>query len=224
MPHIKSLHISLNIAHSVCRPNYFMSSFTHSLQVFFLPLPTHFTSIVHIPRRWHPIILTLTLKICKPSQSAMPYHINQTLNESKCKDWLFIYWNCKLDCNRWMSLILLRFARLQCLAATHLSSPEVGKGLSWPKPQCTCNAMVTSQAQHSTNEGVLSSNSACSMLMSDDLRLPRRGLEPRLSGFRIVDSTARPLSLPNTQKAAQILIALSMLIPNRWFSSPGTCG
>ena len=35
-------------------------------------------------------------------------------------------------------------------------------------PQCTCNAMVTSQAQHSTNEGVLRSNSACSMLMSDD--------------------------------------------------------
>ena len=67
-----------------------------------------------------------------------------------------------------MLLILLRFARPQCLAATHLSSPEVGNGLSWPKPQCTCNAMVTSQAQHSTNEGVLRSNSACSMLMSDD--------------------------------------------------------
>ena len=51
-----------------------------------------------------------------------------------------------------MSLILLRFARPQCLAATHSSSPEVGNGLSWPKPQCTCNAVVTSQAQHSTNE------------------------------------------------------------------------
>ena len=81
-----------------------------------------------------------------------------------------------------MSPILLRFARPQCLAATHLSSPEVGNGLSWPKPQCTCNAMVTSQAQHSTNEGVLRSNSACSMLMSDDLRLPRRGIEPRHPG------------------------------------------
>ena len=56
-----------------------------------------------------------------------------------------------------MSLILLRFARPQCLAATHLSSPEVGNGLSWPKPQCICNAMVTSQAQHSTYEGVLRS-------------------------------------------------------------------
>ena len=44
-----------------------------------------------------------------------------------------------------MSLILLRFARPQCLAATHLPSPEVGNGLSWPKPQCTCNAMVTSR-------------------------------------------------------------------------------
>ena len=51
--------------------------------------------------------------------------------------------------NRWVSLILLRFARPQCLAATHLSSPEVGNGLSWPKPQCTCNAMVII-ARHST--------------------------------------------------------------------------
>ena len=43
-----------------------------------------------------------------------------------------------------MSLILLRFAFPQCLAATHLSSSEVGNGLRWSKPQCTCNAMVTS--------------------------------------------------------------------------------
>ena len=56
--------------------------------------------------------------------------------------------NCKLHRNRWMSFILLRFAHSQCLAATHSSSPEVGNGLNWPKPQCTCNAMVTSQAQH----------------------------------------------------------------------------
>ena len=89
------------------------------------------------------------------------------------------------------------FARPQCLAAIYSSSPEVGNGLSWPKPQCTCNAMVTSQAQHSTNEGVLRSNSACSMLMRDDLRLPRRGIEPRPPGFRQVDCTARPLPLPN---------------------------
>ena len=83
---------------------------------------------------------------------------------------------CRLFC----SALPVRSA----IAATHLSSPEVGNGLSWLKPQCTCNAMVTSQAQHSANEGVLRSNSACSMLMSDDLRLPRRGIEPRPSGFR----------------------------------------
>ena len=39
------------------------------------------------------------------------------------------------------------------LAATHSSSPEVGNGLSWPKPQCTCNAMVTSQAQPVADPG-----------------------------------------------------------------------
>ena len=82
------------------------------------------------------------------------------------------------------------------VAATHLSSPEIGNGLRWPKPQCTCNAMVTSQTQHSTNEGVLRSNSACSMLISDDLWLPRRGIEPRPSGFRDIDSTSRPSPLP----------------------------
>ena len=105
-----------------------------------------------------------------------------------------------------MSLILLRFARPQCLAATHLSSPEVGNGLSWPKPQCTCNAMVTSQTQHCTNEGVLRSNSACSMLMSDDLRLPSRGIEPRPSGFRDIDSTSRPSPLPVYRRIFQTVL------------------
>ena len=102
-----------------------------------------------------------------------------------------------ITCNRWVSLILLRFARPQCsgfeltgglggfnppsspdhsivtpqppqLLGSYcvadppqfifhnsspgsaqllliLSSPEVGNGLSWPKPQCTCNARVTSK-------------------------------------------------------------------------------
>ena len=88
--------------------------------------------------------------------------------------------------------------RSTCLAATHLSSPEIGNGLSWPKPPCACNAiwLLAMQAQHSTNEGVLRSNSACSMLMSDDLRLPRRGIEPRPSGFRDIGSTSRPSPLP----------------------------
>ena len=39
-----------------------------------------------------------------------------------------------------------------------------------------------------TPEVVLRSNSECSMLMSDDLRLPRQGLESRPSGFREVGS------------------------------------
>ena len=39
---MKPLHISLNTAHSGCKPNVFISSFTHSYQVF-LPLPTHLT-------------------------------------------------------------------------------------------------------------------------------------------------------------------------------------
>ena len=39
---MKPLHISLNTAHSRCKPSTFISSFTHSYQVF-LPLPTHLT-------------------------------------------------------------------------------------------------------------------------------------------------------------------------------------
>ena len=37
---MKPLHISLNTAHSGCKPSAFISSFTHSYQVF-LPLPEH---------------------------------------------------------------------------------------------------------------------------------------------------------------------------------------
>ena len=115
-----------------------------------------------------------------------------------------------------MSLILLRFARPQCLAATHLSSPYVGNGLSWPKTQCTSNAMQTNQAPHSKapcNEGVLRSNSACSMLMSDDLRLPRWGIEPRPSGFRDISSTARSSPLPFTLVSVNSNYLLGELTP-----------
>ena len=33
------------------------------------------------------------------------------------------------------------------LSSTYSSSPEVGNGLSWPKPPSTCNAMVTNTSQ-----------------------------------------------------------------------------
>ena len=39
-PEMKSLHTSLNPAHSGCKLSSFMSLFTHSLKIF-LPLPTH---------------------------------------------------------------------------------------------------------------------------------------------------------------------------------------
>ena len=41
-PDMRPLHISLNTAHSGCKPNSSVSSFTHSLQVF-LPLPIYLT-------------------------------------------------------------------------------------------------------------------------------------------------------------------------------------
>ena len=66
----------------------------------------------------------------------------------------------------------------------------------WVGSSRSAYAMPWLLARHSSNEGVLRSNSACSMLMSDDLRLPRRGIEPRPSGFRDIGSTARPCPSP----------------------------
>ena len=75
---MKSLHISLDIVHSGCKPINFMLSLTHSLQVF-LPLPLHFTPAMqlHISTGWHPIIHILTFQMHKPPQSATPHHICQ---------------------------------------------------------------------------------------------------------------------------------------------------
>ena len=59
----------------------------------------------------------------------------------KSEYWLLILYSGtvhELHRNRWGSLILFRFARPQYLAATHSSFPEIGNGLSWPMPQCTC--------------------------------------------------------------------------------------
>ena len=39
---MRPLHISMNTTHSACKPSSFISSFTHSCQVF-LPLPAHLT-------------------------------------------------------------------------------------------------------------------------------------------------------------------------------------
>ena len=64
-PCMKSLHTSLNIAHSGCILSHFMSSFTHSPQVF-LPLPTHLTSAIHT-RSFH--TFTLSLQMSKPPKS-----------------------------------------------------------------------------------------------------------------------------------------------------------
>ena len=58
------------------------------------------------------------------------YNLRILLSKVRSKDWLFISRNCKLDRNRWVPLILLRFARPRCSAATHLSSPEVGNWLN----------------------------------------------------------------------------------------------
>ena len=77
-PQMKPLHISLNTAHSGCKPSSFMSSFTVTL---FLPLPTHLSLQISTGR--HPIIPTFTLQMLKPSQSAMPHHLSYTLNTKK---------------------------------------------------------------------------------------------------------------------------------------------
>ena len=75
--------------------------------------------------------------------------------------------------------------------------------------------LLARHSAYSPDEGVLRSNS-CVFNADErrDLRLPRRGIEPRPSGFRDIGSTARPLPLPRymfgnptmqaNQQAAQI--------------------
>ena len=107
-------------------------------------------------------------------------------------------------------------AVLSCYSFVIPRSELAQAELSWPKPQCTCNAMVTSQAQHSTNEGVLRSNSACSMVMSNDLRLLRRGIEPRPFGFWDIGSTARPSPLPTIVLVYLHIFQTNLNVFNFW--------
>ena len=92
---------------------------------------------------------------------------------------------------------------------------------SWPKPQCTCNMQYlgTSQARNSTNKEVPCSNYACSMLMNDDLRLPRWGIEPRPHGFREVGSAAKPLPLLSSVQLTWLTLLnlfYSLYVVTRW--------
>ena len=63
------MHLSLNIAHSGCRPSNFMSSFTHFPQVS-QSLPIFFICHFHTSTCRHPIIYIL-LQMPKPSHFAM---------------------------------------------------------------------------------------------------------------------------------------------------------
>ena len=79
---------------------------------------------------------------------------------------------------------------------------------AWPKPQRTCNAMVTSQTQHSTyTRKYYAVIQRAQCWWATTFRLPRRGIEPRPSGFRDIGSTSRPSPLlidiepqPSSQK------------------------
>ena len=77
---ITTLYISLNTAYSDSKPSTFISSFTHSYQVF-LPLPTSHPCHHHISV--YPIIPTLTFHMPKPPQSTLPLHLIETLYTQK---------------------------------------------------------------------------------------------------------------------------------------------
>ena len=92
--------------------------------------------------------------------------------------------------------LCLSAARAQLLLIRHPQKLVT----DWVGPSRNAHAMpgyYSQTQQHSTNEGVQLSNSACSMLMSDGLWLPKRGIEPGPSGFWDIGSTARPLPLPS---------------------------
>ena len=78
-PDMKPLHISLNTAHSGSKPSSIISSFTHSLQVFLLPV--HLTPA---PTRLPPNHLhSYMFHMPKPPQSSTPRHFSHALNTQK---------------------------------------------------------------------------------------------------------------------------------------------
>ena len=91
---MKSLHISLNTAHSGCKPRtsmslsthslcHSMSLSTHSLPKSPIPPPTSHPCHLHISTGWHQIIHTPMFQMPKPPQSATPHHIRHTLYTQK---------------------------------------------------------------------------------------------------------------------------------------------
>ena len=79
-PEMKSLHISLNTAHSECKPSAFISSFTHLYQVFF-PLPAHLTPATTTFLQAD--TQSSSLHMPKPPQSTLPHHLINALYTQK---------------------------------------------------------------------------------------------------------------------------------------------
>ena len=122
--------------------------------------------------------------------------LNKSLLNVKSKNWLLISYSGtvhELHRNRWVSLILFRFnCPSAASAATHSSRHPHKSVTGWVGPSlCAHDGYL-----YSPNVWVLRSYSTSSMLKSNDLRLPRRGIEPVPSGFWEVGSTARPLPPP----------------------------
>ena len=79
---MKPLHISLNTAHSACKPSTLISSFTHSYQVF-LPLPAHLTPATTTFLQADIQSSPLTFHMPKPPQSTPPHHLIHALYTQK---------------------------------------------------------------------------------------------------------------------------------------------
>ena len=79
---MKSLHISLNTAHSACKPSTSMSSFTHSLQIF-LFLPLHHGPAIFTFLQADTQSSTLLCSRCPNQLNPQPHNICHTLYTQK---------------------------------------------------------------------------------------------------------------------------------------------
>ena len=81
---MRSLHISLNTAHSGCKPSTLMSLSTHSPSFSIPPLtsrPCH----LHLSTGRYPIIHTPRLQMLKPPQSTPPHcHASHSVHPENC--------------------------------------------------------------------------------------------------------------------------------------------
>ena len=137
-------------------------------------------------RRFESTIVVLNLNSKVEVKTGYSYS-----SELWASPWVSLIFCSALPVRSAQLLLICHSQKLVTDRVNYIGPSRSAHAMSWFNLYCLL-------ARHSTAP-TMEYNSVCSMLMSDDLWLPKRGIEPRSSGFREVGSTARPLPLPRIQ-------------------------